>query len=370
MVTASDVNATESTRVHRDQTDRAGVGGPAAGNTLLHRNHHTTCPFLLTYLLPLHTADDDDLSELATYLRAIADHIDDVIVVDGSSAEAIAEHRVVFDDPIRVVATEHRTPMGKVGNVLTGIEHARHENVVIADDDVRYTVDQLRDIGRRLGSAAIVRPQNYFVPLLWHARVDTARTLLARVAGGDWPGTLGVRRSLVLEAGGYAGDVMFENLELVRTVRAAGGREHVALDLTVARRPPTTAHFARQQIRQAYDELARPARFAASLLVLPLCTAAVLGRRWRPVVGATVGVTVAAEAGRRRAGGRSVFPASSSLLASPWLVWRSACSWAALVAYTRGGVKYRGTRLRRAATPMRVLRNANAKTTGPERSGT
>jgi hypothetical protein len=298
------------------------------------------------------------MSELATYLREIADHTDDVLVVDGSSEEAIASHRNAFGCRIRVVPTEHRTLMGKVGNVLTGLDLARHDKVVIADDDVRYTAEQLRELATRLDEAAVVRPQNYFTPLVWHARIDTARTLLARVTGGDWPGTLGVRRSLVLRAGGYAGDVLFENLELVRTVRVAGGREQVALELLVARRPPATAHFARQQVRQAYDELARPTRLIASLLVLPLCTVAAVRRRWRLIFGATVGVTVAAEAGRRRAGGRSVFPASSSLLAFPWLVWRSACSWAALVAYARGGAKYRDTRIRRAATPERTLRKA------------
>ena len=71
----------------------------------------------------------------------------------------------------------------------------------------------------------LVRPQNYFAPLRWHARWDTARTLLNRVAGGvDFPGTLAVRRSRSSQTDGYDGDVLFENLELIRTIEAAGGR--------------------------------------------------------------------------------------------------------------------------------------------------
>ena len=35
-----------------------------------------------------------------------------------------------------------------------------------------------------------------------------------------------------MAAGGYDGDVLFENLELIRTVRARGGEEAVALDLS------------------------------------------------------------------------------------------------------------------------------------------
>ncbi len=323
----------------------------------------------LTYLLPLRTSDGEDVCELVRYLRGVAKHVDEVIVVDGSSPVDIERHRAALAGAVRVIATEHRTPMGKVGNVLTGLRYGRNENVVIADDDVRYTTAQLSEVAALLETAAVVRPQNYFMPLPWHARVDTARILLARVTGGDWPGTLGVRRSVVMGAGGYAGDALFENLELVRTICAAGGQEHLALDLLVARRPPTTAHFLNQQIRQAYDEFARPVRLVSSLLVLPLLVIAV-SRKWRwALLGGAFGVTVAAEAGRRRAGGRRVFPATSSLLAPPWLVWRSACSWAALVAYARGGVKYRDGRLRRAATPVRVLRERRLESRESRRGG-
>jgi hypothetical protein len=96
-----------------------------------------------------------------------------------------------------------------------------------------------------LGEADLVRPQNYFAELPWHARWDTARSLLNRVFSGDlefpigdFPGTLAVRRRALLATGGYDGDALFENLELMRTVRAAGGRVVTPLDLYVAPRPP------------------------------------------------------------------------------------------------------------------------------------
>jgi len=114
--------------------------------------------------------------------------------------------------------------------------------LVIADDDVRYTRQALAAVVHHLGSADVVRPQNYFVPLPWHARWDTARTLLNRAWSADHPGTLGVRRDALLATGGYAG-VLLENLELIRTIKAAGGRERILPDLFVARRPPTARHF-------------------------------------------------------------------------------------------------------------------------------
>ena len=61
--------------------------------------------------------------------------------------------------------------------------------------------------------------------------------LLNRVTGGDWPGTLGVRRSVLVATGGYDGRALFENLELVRTIVAAGGREALLDDVFVPRRP-------------------------------------------------------------------------------------------------------------------------------------
>jgi hypothetical protein len=309
----------------------------------------------LTYLLPYKTGAGEDFAELAAYLLGLAEVVDEVIVVDGSGDELRAAHENALPG-ITVVAPAMVTPMGKVGNVLTGLERAQHDLVVIADDDVRYARHQLERIVSLLENADVVRPQNYFDPLPWHARFDTARILLNRMTGGDWPGTLGVRRSKVVP-GGYAGDVLFENLELVRTIVARGGREVLALDLIVRRVPPETAHFRGQQVRQAYDEMARPARLAISCAVAPVCLLLALIAP-KLLAGAAAASVALAEAGRRRAGGRAYFPASSALLAPVWLVWRSLCSWAALGAWHRGGARYRGTRLRRSATPMRELRSA------------
>lgn len=310
----------------------------------------------LTYVLPLRAGREEPVDELTGYLRYLAMHVGEVLVVDGSEPDVVDWHRACLGPTVTVVNPEFHTRMGKVGNVVTGVRRARHEHVVIADDDVRYDLAQLARVDALLEHADVVRPQNYFVPQPWHARVDTARTLLNRVFGGDWPGTLAVRRSALLAVGGYDGDVMFENLELVRTVQAAGGRELLALDVLVVRRPPTSRHFRGQQVRQAYDEFARPGRLALSLAVLPVLVFAIATRRVRSVMAAAVGVAIAAECGRRRAGGRAVFPATSSLLAPPWLVWRSVCSWIALGARARGGVQYRGARLHRAATSRRELR--------------
>lgn len=311
-----------------------------------------------TYVLPLRSSTSLAGTELTPYLLWMAARAE-TIVVDGSPAAVFAEHAAKWGHAVRHVppADDLRTPMGKVGGVLTGIRLATHERIVIADDDVRYDTKPLNAVVNALVTADVVRPQNYFAELPWHAHWDTGRTLLNRCMGGDWPGTMGVRRSVMARTGGYNGHVMFENLELVRTVVAAGGCERVLLDAFVARQPSTTSHFWSQRIRQAYDEFARPHRLILQLALLPLLI--LLGWKWgAAAIAAFVAlVMIVAEGGRRRANGTEVFPHWATLCAPLWVAERAICAWLALGSrIVFGGVRYRGVVLREAATPMRKLR--------------
>ena len=320
-----------------------------------------------SYVLPLRWVEDGPLDDLTAYLQMLAGRLE-VIVVDGSPAERFAEHHRAWGAlGIHVVPDPRfRFLNGKVNGVLTGIERARHEAVILADDDVRYGWEELERVIGGLEQADVVRPQNYFEPLPWHARWDTARMLLNRALGGDFPGTLGVRRSTLLDVGGYDGDVLFENLELMRTVEAAGGVVLHDPGCLVRRLPPTARHFAGQRVRQAYDEWARPVRMATNLAILPLVVRLVVRRRLA-VLGMAAAATVAtAEVGRRRAGGHRRFPASSSLLAPAWLAERAVCAWLALARRITGGCPYAGARLVRAATPVRRLRRGTTtRSDGP-----
>ena len=318
-----------------------------------------------SYVLPI-AAQKSASRALSGYLQRLSRVVRDVIVVDGSPAEVFDEHARWWGPHVRHMRPEQQTTNGKVAGVVTGVRAARHDRVIIADDDVRYRRAELVRMLALLDDFEIVRPQNYFHPLPWHARWDTARSLLNRLSDGDWPGTLGVRRSLLLDAGGYSGEVLFENLELVRTIRAAGGREAVPLDLFVARRPPETAHFGSQRVRQAYDEWARPARLAAQLSLLP--AAVMLARKdSRLLIAGIASAVAAAEIGRRKAHGDRVFPPTSALWAPAWLAERAVTSWLALgTRLALGGVRYRDTRLINAATPMKTL-NMRLSTRRPRR---
>jgi hypothetical protein len=309
-----------------------------------------------TYILPIKRSSPDDLSDLTGYLSWVNDHVAQLIVVDGSPTPVFQDHHARWQAFDHVAPAEsRRTPNGKVWGVLSGLDLATEERIVIADDDIRYDQDSLRRAVALLDSADLVRPQNYFEPRPWHALWDTARILLNRASGGDWPGTLAIRRSLLHRTNGYDGAALFENLELVRTVRAAGGEEAVPLDLYVRRLPPTSHHFLSQRVRQAYDEFARPLRLAWQLALLPLTICLALYRPAGLIAGSAL-VIAFAEFGRRRDGGAAVFPAAASLFAPLWLIERMVCSWLALWMWLGGGVPYSGGRLAKAATSLRALK--------------
>ncbi|HEV3365318.1 MAG TPA: glycosyltransferase family 2 protein [Acidimicrobiia bacterium] len=310
-----------------------------------------------SYVLPLRRSGGEPPHEMTAYLAWLASLVD-LVVVDGSPNPVFAAHARAWRGlPLRHVVPDAAIDVlnGKVAGVLTGIPLARFDRVIVADDDVRYDEPGLRRVVALLDDADLVRPQNFFDPCPWHARWDTARTLLNRFAGGDYPGTLAVRRTVIPD--GYDGDVLFENLELIRTVRARGGRVVTPLDCFVRRLPPTAPHFWSQRVRQAYDDLAQPHRLVVSLLLWPLTISCLVRRKFGSVAAAAAGAAVIAELGRRRGGGRAVFPASASAFAPLWLAERGLCSWLAVGnRLVRGGCPYGGTLIRRAASSPRRLR--------------
>ena len=155
--------------------------------------------------------------------------------------------------------------------------------------------------------------------------------------------------------GGYDGDVLFENLELIRTVRAAGGTE-LAAARPLRPPPPADARGIPGPAGPPGLRRLRPAgRLAAFLSVLPApcCRAALAPPAARGAAGRGAARRSAlAEVGRRRAGGAAVFPPTPPLLAPLWLGERAVCGWLAVGRRLRGGVPYAG----RGWSPPRTAR--------------
>ena len=169
------------------------------------------------YVLPLRWQDDSALDDLVCYLEQLCSWIP-VTVIDGSPDAMFHRHAARFPP-----AVKHLRPAaggggnGKVRAVLTAVRLSTAERLVLADDDVRYTREGLTAVIAGLDSADVVRPQNHFSSWPWHALWDTSRTLINRAVAADYPGTLAVRRAALEATGGYE-PVLFENLELIRTV--------------------------------------------------------------------------------------------------------------------------------------------------------
>ena len=148
---------------------------------------------------------------------------------------------------------------------------------------------------------------------------------------------------------------LFENLELIRTVRAAGGREVQDPTVYVLRQPCSARHFWSQRVRQAYDSFAQPLRLMVELALLPVMVFGYRKFRLLPAVAAAAAVGLA-ELGRRRCRGTEVFPPSSAFWAPLWVLERSIAVWAALWFRLRGGMPYAGVRIRSAGHSVRQLK--------------
>ena len=334
-------------------------GFGAEGKDVMHSSRER---LRLSYLVPVRWTAEEDArrGELSDYLKEIARLCDEVIVVDGSPPGTFEKNHDAWNGWTTHLHPDWDLgimPMGKVAGVITGLRNARNEAVIIADDDVRYDQDGLWRVAELLRRHDLVRPQNYFSPLPWHARWDTARTLLNRALGSDYPGTLGVLKSSMRILRGYDGEVLFENLELIRTVEAGGGSTVSALGLYVRRLPPTAGGFFEQRIRHAYEDFAMPWRMALWLVVPPAAALMILTGRKRLVLRWAIGTIGAAEVGRRRAGGSQIFPVSSTLLSPAWVLERGVSAWIALTHRVWcGGMTYRDETITSAASSKRLLR--------------
>lgn len=312
----------------------------------------------LSYILPIKWDAGQDTHELTGYLESIADQVE-LIVVDGSNPANFLLHKEAWGSYGKHIppAPDFQFVNGKVNGVMTGLRVAQHEKVIIADDDVRYTPEQLRLVAALLEDVQLVVPQNYFSPSPWHAQWDTARTLLNRALHHDYPGTLAVQRDFINQLGGYDGNVLFENLELMRTVKAGYGKVLYKPDLYIERLPPSDKHFWSQRVRQAYDDYAQPLKLSFFFTLIPALITSAFVSPLMPLGLLALSVPVA-EAGRRMHGGAKYFPAACALYAPCWLLERGLCTWLAMFAKLRyGGVRYNNRIISIAANPIWKLRS-------------
>ena len=211
--------------------------------------------------------------------------------------------------------------------------------------------------------ADLVRPQNYFGPCPGTPAGTRPGPCSTAALGARLSGTLGSPPLRIVGMGGYDGDVLFENLELIRTVRAAAARSTSPLDLYVDAchptadtsgasgcvRPTTTSRFPRRMARwlPSFRPLS-PAAAGGAGGVARLAPAAVLVAESGPPAGGRTGGIPR----RRLAAGPALAPGTGRVL----LARACATAWR------------RRRPLRRAPYPPRRALRSHAAAVSPRRA--
>ncbi len=229
------------------------------------------CTYLLTIRRVLF--DSEEARNFKEYFGLLTAAGCEVMVVDGSPPEIFAAYDEVWRETCRhaTVDPQYKYLNGKVNGIHTGVALAAHNAIILADDDIRYTPEDIRRMRRLLVDYDMVRPQNYFKPLPWWARMEAARMLINRawIAEGDYSGTLGVTKSAMLRVGHYDGDVLFDNEEIVRHFRLKKANIKYARDFFLLKHPPTFRKWIEQRPRQAYEDFVMRAK-TLFFLALPV----------------------------------------------------------------------------------------------------
>lgn len=292
-----------------------------------------TTGFRCTYLLPIRrlSTSAEEIRNLFEYFRELAHIGCEVIVVDGSPPEIFEKHHRAWGEACRhvTVSPKYTYLNGKVNGVHTGVDLACCEYIVLADDDIRYTAENIKRVCQLLRHYDMVRPQNYLSPLPWWGRTEAARMLINRgvLRTGDYPGTCAFRRSTCLRVGHYDGDVLFDNEEIVRHFTVNGADVCFALDLFVLKRPPIFRKWLEQRPRQAYEDFVMRAKTSFFMSLLPAIIAVGVVSSARTALDffgfVSASAVLLACRGLWRDKAYRVFPAFVVLYAPLWLVERA-----------------------------------------------
>ena len=304
-------------------------------------------PAVCTYLLPIRRTRclPGEAEELRAYFEELNAAGCEVLVVDGSPAEVFGAHARAWGKAARHVPVDSRYGYlnGKVNGIHTGVDLASCEAIIAADDDIRFSAENVAEMCARLRRAEVVRPQNYLSPLPWWGAMEAARMAINRalLPAGDYSGAVGFRRSAMLRVGHFDGDVLFDNEELVRHFAASGARVDYARDFFVYKRAPRFEKWLEQRPRQAYEDFGLRGKtiFFAALLPLAAFFAWRFGIR-KAGCGALVcaGAAAAAAAAGRGGAAARVVPAWISLFAPLWILERAISTWLAFYWH----LKYQG----------------------------
>jgi hypothetical protein len=304
-----------------------------------------------TYLLPIRRTRFSavEAAELADYFRSLGDAGRDVLVIDGSPVPVFAQNHEAWRPVCRHEQVDRSFGYlnDKVNGIHTGVNLAATEQIILADDDIRYTPSEIDRVCELLDNFEVVRPQNFLSPLPWWARMEAARMLINRATlrTADYPGTCAFRRATMFRVGQYDGDVLFDNEEIIRHFAHAGATVTYATNLFVRKRPPGFRKWIEQRPRQAYEDFGLRAK-TALFFSLPIL-AALIGYAFGfkaflfYLLGLSVIAFALAAVGRYRGTASQYFPWSVCFFAPLWILERTASTyWALYWHFSYGGYPF------------------------------
>lgn len=286
------------------------------------------------------TGGGSELRDLASYLSTLGVADCDVVILDASS-------RLQFDLNARVlrwvgrhiqVRPEHRTQNGGVDVIRAAVAHAGCEKVIVAAEDVRYTVDAIGRLCDLLDVHEVAEPQDYLDPLPWWAGIEAGRMLVHRgiEPQPDHGATFAFRRTALRALRALTSAILTE--DPVRRLETSGAEVHAAGDVFVRREPGAFRDWLEQRPREAGEDFARPMKSAIFFSIVPLLIVlALLGGAG--LAGGYAGVIAfggVALAFRGRLGAGAYFPLRACLFAPLWIAERSVSVYWALYRKLRG----------------------------------
>jgi hypothetical protein len=287
-----------------------------------------------TYLLPIRRGmfNRAEAEAMRSYLATVQPAVSEILVVDGSPDDVFAAHDEAWSGICRHERVDRQFGFlnDKVNGIQTGVRLAETNRIILADDDIRYSPDQIGQVARLLEKFDVVRPQNYFGAVTtWWAKTEAARMLINRATLriADYPGTCAFRRDTMLAVADYDGDVLFDNEELIRHLARSGARIAYGSDLFIQKDPPKFRKWIEQRPRQAYEDFGlrtKTVLFAAlPLLLISIFIVFGFLAALLVLAGLTILSITLSTLGWFRGAARSFFPFRICLFAPLWVFERS-----------------------------------------------
>lgn len=315
-------------------------------------------------------ASTTDLRDLAHYLSTLGVAGCDVVLLDAASPLQFEINGRILRWVGRHVkpGPEQCAGGGGIDIIRAAGTFAACEKVIVATDDVRYSVEAIGQMCELLEMHEVVEPQDYLDPLPWWGGVEAGRMLIQRGVEPkpDHGTTFGFRRG-ALRALWALGSVSTVEAQS-RRLAAVGAEIHAAGDVFVRREAGPFSDWLSARPRRAAEHFTSPFESALFFSILPLLILLTTlgGLRLAGACAGTIAFGAVGMALHGRAGATAFFPMRACFLAPLWVFERSVSVYWALFRALRPSMDATGDLAGDSGSPI----SSGAARTGTEGDST